>query len=231
VPLEGPYTLTFRLYPVASGGTPLWEEPQPNVLLTHGHFSVLLGQVTPFATTFDWTQPLWLGLQVNAESEFTPRQQITSVPSALVAKRLSITVTTSTITDDANRLVPPGAIILLESATCPVGYTRVSAFDGKFLVGSSTPGDTGGSNTHDHGGTTGSHALTIAELPSHSHTSTFRNANGWAGNTNFVQPSNDASSAGTHTSDAAGGGQGHTHPIAPADNRPAFQTVLMCRKD
>ncbi|MDP3723469.1 MAG: hypothetical protein Q8R91_08245 [Candidatus Omnitrophota bacterium] len=47
VPLEGPYALTFRLYEAETGGVKVWEETQTNVPLTHGHFSVLLGQVIP----------------------------------------------------------------------------------------------------------------------------------------------------------------------------------------
>ncbi len=86
VPLEGPYTLTLRLYPVETGGTALWTEVQANVPLSKGHFSVLLGQVTAL-TVIDWSQPLWLGLQVNQEPELSPRQQITSVPLALRAEK------------------------------------------------------------------------------------------------------------------------------------------------
>ncbi len=84
VPLEGPYDLTFRLYPVATMGTAVWTETQAGVPLTHGLFSVLLGQVTSLAAV-DWSQPLWLGVQVNADAELAPRQQITHVPLAVRA--------------------------------------------------------------------------------------------------------------------------------------------------
>ena len=85
VPLEGPYRLTFRLYDAATAGAKLWEELQPNIPLTTGHFSVLLGQVTPL--TLDWSQSLWLSVQVGTEPELSPRQQITSVPLAIRAER------------------------------------------------------------------------------------------------------------------------------------------------
>jgi len=87
VPLEGPYTLTFRLYDAITGGTKLWEETQPNVALQGGHFSVLLGQVTPLAG-MDWSKPCWLSLAVGDEDdpEFSPRQRITSVPMAIQAE-------------------------------------------------------------------------------------------------------------------------------------------------
>lgn len=85
VPLEGPYTLTFRLYDAATAGTLLWQEPQNNVTLSKGHFSVLLGQVTPL-TAMDWSKSCWLSIQVGAQPELSPRQQLTSVPLAIRAQ-------------------------------------------------------------------------------------------------------------------------------------------------
>ena len=84
VPLEGPYTLTFRLYAAATGGTPLWTEAQSNVPVSKGSFSVLLGSVATL-DNFDWSQPRWLSIQVNTDAELSPRQQITSVPLAIRA--------------------------------------------------------------------------------------------------------------------------------------------------
>jgi hypothetical protein len=86
VPFEGPYTLTFRLYDAQTAGTKLWEEAQPNVPLQGGHFSVLLGQVIPLET--DWSKALWVSVQVGSDPELAPRQQITSVPLAIMAKQL-----------------------------------------------------------------------------------------------------------------------------------------------
>src|SRR3990167_6760550 len=79
VPLEGPYTLTFRLYNAETAGTAVWQEAQPNVTLAGGHFSVLLGQIQNLDAV-DWSQPRWLSVQVNTEPELAPRQRITSVP-------------------------------------------------------------------------------------------------------------------------------------------------------
>ena len=83
--LEGPYNLTFRLYDAATAGNTIWEEIQPSVPITKGYFSVLLGQVTPLNA--DWSRTLWLSVQVNADPELSPRQQITSVPLAIRAEQ------------------------------------------------------------------------------------------------------------------------------------------------
>ena len=100
VTLEGPYTLIFRLYDAETGGAKLWEEPQANVLLEGGHFSVLLGQVASL-DAMDWSKPCWLSVQVNSDPELAPRQRITSVPLAVraeSAERLTQAITPALIT-------------------------------------------------------------------------------------------------------------------------------------
>ena len=99
VPLEGPYTLTFRLYNANPGGQALWEETQLDVPITQGHFSVLLGQGVPL-TNMDWSHPCWLSVLVNGE-ELLPRQPITSVPMAIrseAADHLTQPITPALIT-------------------------------------------------------------------------------------------------------------------------------------
>ena len=222
VPLEGPYTLTFRLYEVETGGAPMWEERQDNVGLSKGHFSVLLGQVNVL-TAMDWSQPCWLAVQVNGEAELTPRQRITSVPLAITAEKLAVPVTTSTITDDDNSLVPTGAIILWNSAACPAGYTRLSAYDGKFLVGSAAPGSPGGSNTHRHDA--GSYAG-----PSHTHTGTTGQAASQNGSGQVDNQWNPPTHTHPFTTNAGGTGA-VTGTSAYTDSRPEFMTILLCQKD
>ncbi len=243
VPLEGPYTLTFRLYDAATAGAKVWEEQQAGIPLTGGHFSVLLGQVTSLDAV-TWNRPLWIGLQVGTDPELSPRQAITSVPLALVAERLETPVTTSTITDDANRLVPLGAVILWTGASCPTGYTRLSSLDGKFLVSDAGYNPAaGGSNTrdlrHDHGGATGSHTLTVAELPPHDHGEN-DNVSMDLSNNKGLYGSNPGGHASMFSpkprTDMTGGGQPHTHPLAPGlpaalDIRPAYATILLCQKN
>jgi len=227
VPLEGPYTLTFRLYDVETAGIPLWEEIQPNVPLATGHFSVLLGAINPL-TAMNWSQPCWLAVKVNSESELTPRQRITSVPLAITAEKLAVPITTSTVSDDANRLVPAGAILLWKGAACPAGYTRVTDYDNQFLVSADTAVVTGGSLTHTHGAGT-------YRGPSHTHSVPY---SGWGAYTINGQPgqlvlwsTTALGAAQANNLSGPGGAEPVTGESAAIDSRPPFKTILMCQKD
>ncbi len=225
VALEGPYTLTFRLYDAATAGTKVWEETQPDVPVTQGHFSVLLGSVTPL-NQMDWAQPCWLAILVNGE-ELLPRQAITSVPLAIRAER----VNTSGLTDDAHTLVPSG-VIVLTATTCPSGYTEVtSMYAGMLKIGATA---------------TPSAATTTAELPAHAHPAsadiqgahghTFRwrsdGAGGdgpaylWAGG---IGTSNSQDRSAPSSIDSNGA---HTHAITVSSSGTAtFSTLRLCQKD
>jgi len=89
-PLTGTYILTFRLYNVASGGSPLWEEiwiGANNVQVTNGLFNVMLGSITPIPQSlFTGNSSLWLGVDVGTDAEMTPRVQLGSVPYAILAQ-------------------------------------------------------------------------------------------------------------------------------------------------
>lgn len=89
---DGSYGLTFRLYDVAAGGAALWTEAHPAVTVTQGGFSVVLGLTTPIGLAFDRTY--YLGIEVAAEGEMTPRVRLASSPSAL-GLRLPFTTTQS----------------------------------------------------------------------------------------------------------------------------------------
>ncbi len=80
---DGTYSLTFRLYEQAEGGTAVWEETHASVTVTDGVFGVLLGSVEPLALTFD--RPYWLGIVVDGGAELTPRVALASVPYSLMA--------------------------------------------------------------------------------------------------------------------------------------------------
>ncbi|TAJ83029.1 tail fiber domain-containing protein [bacterium] len=103
----------------------------------------------------------------------------TSTPT----QKLEVVGTVKATSFDGAGTLPVGAIILwMESATCPSGFTRVTALDGRFTLGSATPGVTGGFSSHSHtfgfSGTTGpsggisvgtSGFITGAAPPNHVH--------------------------------------------------------------
>lgn len=203
IPLEGPYTLTFRLYNAATGGTAVWTETHTNAPVTKGRFSVLLGQNT--ALSVDWSVPLWISIQVGTDPELSPRQQITSVPLAIraeVAEGLATQITTSTITDDANKLVPSGAIVLWTGASCPAGYTRVAALDGALVkLGSvyAAPAAAGATElpAHSHTGSSHTHTQTA-----HLHTMNVR----LAGQTTVWNSTDGPITSSTEFGGLSGGG-------------------------
>lgn len=76
-PLDGTYTVTFRLYDVSSGGTPLCDEPR-TLELEKGLFSTYMYAGD---CPIDGRQ-LYLGVEVGTDGEMTPRQYIDNVPMA-----------------------------------------------------------------------------------------------------------------------------------------------------
>jgi hypothetical protein len=79
---DSSYALTFRLYSVASGGSPLWTEAHSNVPTAKGTFNVILGSVTTL-NSVDFNQQLYIGITKGGDPEFSPRSQLTSSPSSL----------------------------------------------------------------------------------------------------------------------------------------------------
>jgi hypothetical protein len=85
-PLNGSLSMIFAIYDAASGGTQLWTETQPSVPVTNGLFNVLLGSVNPINASH-LNGESYLGIQVGADLEVTPRQRLASVPYAMRADK------------------------------------------------------------------------------------------------------------------------------------------------
>lgn len=84
--LSGTYDMTFKLYGASTGGTALWTESHTSVSIASGQFSVQLGSVTTL--NLDFSADYWLGITVGADSEMTPRVQLTSVGYAYMAEKV-----------------------------------------------------------------------------------------------------------------------------------------------
>ncbi|HRZ78279.1 MAG TPA: hypothetical protein P5248_12970, partial [Bacteroidales bacterium] len=78
-PLNGNYQMTFRLYEVVSGGSPLGTSGPVSVTVTNGLFT---SPVTFDSQYYDG-RALWIGIAVGSDSEMTPRQELRPVPYAM----------------------------------------------------------------------------------------------------------------------------------------------------
>lgn len=77
---DGIYSVTFKLYTVAIGGTAVWTETQSAVEISSGIYSATLGTVNALNVPFD--QPYYLGVTFGS-SELAPRVLLTAAPYAL----------------------------------------------------------------------------------------------------------------------------------------------------
>lgn len=68
-PLDGSFDITFGIYNVQMGGTPLWSELK-NVLVEDGFFTVYLGMETPLDLgLFRDNETLFLGVRIETDNE------------------------------------------------------------------------------------------------------------------------------------------------------------------
>ena len=82
--LDGSFTVTFRIFDAAGGGTKLWEETKTLTVST-GLFSTFLGSATPLTLSFD--QPYWVEIQVGTEL-LSPRQPLAASPYTFRAQQV-----------------------------------------------------------------------------------------------------------------------------------------------
>lgn len=103
----------------------------------------------------------------------------------------------------------------------------------KFIIGSTgdegalVTGSTGGSSTHNHSVTVNGHALTIDEMPAHTHTINGGNSGNFGNRADM-----DGGSSGTLTTNSSGGGQPHSHTATSgnANNIPPYYALAFIIK-
>jgi microcystin-dependent protein len=176
VPVTGNFDMVFRIYDAPSGGNVLWSETwnssTSKVTVVNGTYNVMIGFQNPIPATFFADHPvtldhpgLYLGIKVGTDSEMMPRQQITSVGYAF----------------SAGNGVPKGGIIMWNGAIAdiPAGWALCDGVERTLADGSKvTPPNlrdrfiVGAGSGYAVGATGGeaSHVLSIAEMPSHTHT-------------------------------------------------------------
>ena len=87
-PIDGVVSVTFSIYEMETGGTPLWTETQ-FVTADEGLFDVRLGKMAPIPEDLFNDANVYLGIQVGEDAEMTPRVQIASVGYAFSSKRIA----------------------------------------------------------------------------------------------------------------------------------------------
>lgn len=124
-PLEGNINVTFRLYEEAVGGTPLWEETQL-INFVGGVYLTELGSDEPFPLDLFDRESLFLGIQIEGDSEMTPRFEIRSVP---FAQQAEVAVTARSLADDivTSAAIAPGAIESSDIAPGAISPTELAS--------------------------------------------------------------------------------------------------------
>lgn len=137
-------------------------------------------------------------------------------------------------------ITPVGGIILWSGTLLdiPAGWQLCDGSNGtpdlrnRFVLGAGPsgfgfpPGTNGGSDTHAHGGATGNHALTVAQMPPHQHGGIVRfSANFNVGNAGSATNPPIRSLNLNQVTDAAGSGQAHNHTITAANHLPPYYVL------
>lgn len=108
---------------------------------------------------------------------------------------------------------PAGTVMLFVQSTAPTGWTKSTTHNNKALRIVSGSVSTGGSDSFTSvfgvSKTTGSHTLTTAEIPSHTHS--YNRVQG--GSAGTYGGGNIEQNVIGSTTGSAGGGGGHTHPM------------------
>lgn len=81
---DGTYTMRFRIYNAASGGTLRWDSGNRSIQVTDGVFNVLLGESPQPAINLPFAEDYWLLVTFDGVSQ-TPRQQLASAGYAYMA--------------------------------------------------------------------------------------------------------------------------------------------------
>ncbi|MDH3889583.1 MAG: hypothetical protein OEV49_00740 [candidate division Zixibacteria bacterium] len=79
---DGDYSVTFTIYDSFEAGADLWTETR-TVATTNGLFTVLLGEVNPLTNSVFDGGTRYLGIQIGADPEYSPRIALVAVPYAL----------------------------------------------------------------------------------------------------------------------------------------------------
>jgi len=134
---------------------------------------------------------------------------------------------------------PSGTIMLFGQNAAPTGWTRKADWQDNAMLCYAASGNIGSGGgvdpqaTHTHAG--GSHALTVAEMPSHDHNVKhyYYSMMGGSGAYSVCRPLNGDTGpvANGMSEDSVGGGSAHDHGNTGANTAPYYQEVIAATKD
>lgn len=170
-----------------------------------------------------------------AAAQSTANGKITIISPATV-DRIAFMTAAGQLKDSGFPFFAEGSLLKFASAL-PTGWTLNTSFNDKVDLNTSTAedvGDTGGSweISGITGGVTGSHILTLSEIPAHSHTTTFTVSTATDDSFDGHADNGAGGTTGTVTCSVAnaGGGGGHTHTGSTLTSdsvwRPAYVKTL-----
>jgi hypothetical protein len=160
----GTVSLVFSLYADGTSTTALWTETQ-SVALDGGYFSVALGSATPFTSGLWDGATKFLGLKVGADSEMTPREELTSIPYAMLANEVNGDIHPSSVTVGGVLIIKPnGTLGVAGGPTGPSGPQGPTGATGP--QGTSTIGPTGPGGVAGPGGPSGPAGVIGTDGPS-----------------------------------------------------------------
>jgi hypothetical protein len=84
-PVNGLFTITFRIYPDSTGTDVLWEEVHSDTPVEEGLVYAVLGGGTPIPHTLFEGGERWMGIAIDGDPEISPRMRITATPWSLRA--------------------------------------------------------------------------------------------------------------------------------------------------
>lgn len=111
-PINGTRNITFKLYTSEIDPAPIWTETHNNVQISNGLYNVMLGSITQFPPSVNFSRQYWLGVTIGSDPELTPRYKLGASPYALNFA--------DTINADVNKKV------IFSKA--PYGFTVVDSF-------------------------------------------------------------------------------------------------------
>lgn len=134
-------------------------------------------------------------------------------------------------------LIPSGTIMVMQQTSCPSGWTKGATHNNKALrlvTGTVTTAGSVAFTTAFAAGSipaaTGSHTLTTAESPAHTHDVPAASDTIGAGSS-LASPYDSTPVGAATTTTSSGGGGGHTHTIAGQSLDVQYVDVVLCSKD